>query len=259
MANKRRIAFFVALAVALLLGVRVMIVKARKPDLPALVVNARSEDPLDRVETCRELAALRSDAANAVPALIELLDDNRVAKTLPERLWDSISLGGSGIAVNSAASKALVEIGDSSVDPLIGAMADVRPRVRSYAAITLGALADRGIIAARAVPALIHGLQDSDPEVRIWSARALGSLGEKAATDALIACLSDPDPQLRGYAASSLAKINDPKAIQPLIEMLRRAEANSLLAEDALRQMTGLNLGPDAEKWQQWWNTRGGQ
>jgi HEAT repeat protein len=227
-------------------------------ELSALVHKTRSDDPLDRVEACRDLGAMGWKAAPAVPALIPLLNDNRIAQTFLEKIWDSVSLGSSGCGVNYAASKALVQIGDSSIDPLIVALGDTRPRMRAWAAITLSDLAARGIKAVRAVPPLVKNLTDKDADVRTWSARALGAIGDTAAVAGLIPCLSDPDPQVRGSAAASLGNLGDTRAIPPLINMLRRNEPNSDFAVMALRQLAGQELGHDPEKWQQWWDSNSG-
>jgi HEAT repeat protein len=223
-------------------------------DVRKEILKLQSNDPMDRVNGARTSGSMKSRAAPAIPFLIELLNDNRIAKSLSDRIWDTVSLGGAGVGVRNTAIQALVDIGDSTIDPLIDALRDTRPRIRAGAAIAFGNLALRGIKAHRAAPALIKSLQDQDAMARVWAATALGNIGDTAATEALITCLRDNDPEVRGAAARSLGNLRDPRAIKPLIDMLRRGEPNSGHAEWSLRMLTGESLGSDYHNWEDWVN-----
>lgn len=72
---------------------------------------------------------------------------------------------------------ALARIGGDAVDPLIAALSDAEPAVRTAAAKALAAI---GPDASRATPALMRALDDRDDRVRVAAARALGQIGPAA-------------------------------------------------------------------------------
>ena len=67
-----------------------------------------------------------------------------------------------------AAAKALAALGPAALPELLTALGDPDPRLRMWAAYTLGMIGDRG-----AVPALMSTLEDGDPGVAKWAAAAL--------------------------------------------------------------------------------------
>jgi HEAT repeat protein len=70
----------------------------------------------------------------------------------------------------------------------------------------------------------------------------------------LIATLKDEEWLVRRYAARSLGELRATRAIKPLIDALDdegfRATA---AAAEALRKITGQDLGMDPKKWRKWW------
>lgn len=108
----------------------------------------------------------------------------------------------------------LVKIGSAAVGPLLHALDDSVPTVRSGAARALGKIGD-----ARALAALIFRLRyDIDAEVRKNAAWAL-RMGGSQAVDALGDALGDEDEWVRFGASVVLAKIGQP-ALRPLITAL---------------------------------------
>ena len=73
---------------------------------------------------------------------------------------------------------------------------------------------------------------------------------------ALITALNDRNDFVWVGAAHDLGEIGDATAVEPLIAALRRPPApNSLNREDvaeALKKITGQDLGTDALKWKEW-------
>jgi len=67
-----------------------------------------------------------------------------------------------------AAADALAASGPASLPPLVEALGDDDPRLRMWAAYTLGMLRD-----PRAIPALTRALDDGDPGVAKWATAAL--------------------------------------------------------------------------------------
>jgi HEAT repeat protein len=103
-------------------------------------------------------------------------------------------------------------LGEPSVQPLIGTLSHEDPRVREYAAFTLGFLDDDRSVE----PLLSLFANDAEISVRTQAARALGRMEEPRAIDPLIAALADPRTEIRQDAAYSLGLIGDPRAIPAL-------------------------------------------
>ncbi|MBP7410652.1 MAG: HEAT repeat domain-containing protein [Methanoculleus sp.] len=74
-----------------------------------------------------------------------------------------------------AAAEALAALGPAALPALLSALGDPDPRLRMWAAYTLGVLGDPG-----AVPALIAALDDDDVGVVKWAAAALQSIRDAA-------------------------------------------------------------------------------
>jgi len=196
------------------------------------------------------LSALGADASNAVPALIEIYQQN----TSP--------------TASRAAANALVEIGpaaEQAIPALMKSAASTNSDVRAFALYTLGRLA---LESKLVVPVLIKGLHDPDREVRFNAAFGLEALAfmggdakpavpgarASAATalghihsepgvvvPALMEMLRDSDVQLHAFAATALGEFgnNGKPAVAPLIELLsegnqdaRKAATNALKAID---------------------------
>ena len=80
-----------------------------------------------------------------------------------------------GSADRMAAAEALAALGPAALPALLSALGDPDPRLRMWAAYTLGVLRDPG-----AVPALIAALEDDDVGVVKWAAAALRSIRDAA-------------------------------------------------------------------------------
>ncbi len=80
-----------------------------------------------------------------------------------------------GSADRMAAAEALAALGPAALPALLPALGDPDPRLRMWAAYTLGVLGDPG-----AVPALIAALDDDDVGVVKWAAAALQSIRDAA-------------------------------------------------------------------------------
>lgn len=208
----------------------------------------RDQRPVRRAEAARRLGEMGPKAAEAVPALVELLADDAVAEDLGEKIWNSLSLGGAGVGVDYEARRALVKIGQPSVRPLIAALKDTRPRLRWNAALTLGEIRD-----PQAVAPLAEALRDADPMVRTWAAKALGDIGDARALDPLLVAMKeDADVNVRQYAVTSLGSLRDRRAIEPLITALEDKDLGRWAAT-ALFEITGQRLGDAPQDWKDWW------
>ena len=95
---------------------------------------------------------------------------------------------------------------DQVIPPLLDALADREPPVRTIAATYLGIIHEHGV---DVVPALVEMLKDADPEVRTATARALGSFGVDAAPamPALRRAAGDKDENVAREAGLALVKL----------------------------------------------------
>ncbi|WP_292522093.1 HEAT repeat domain-containing protein [Methanoculleus sp.] len=88
-------------------------------------------------------------------------------------------------------------------DELIGVLRDGGSADRMAAAKTLAA---RG---PATLPGLSAALDDPDPRLRMWAAYTLGMIGDAGAVPALMRALDDPDPGVVKWAADALRRIRD--------------------------------------------------
>ena len=106
--------------------------------------------------------------------------------------------------------KLSLEYDTSAVGPLIYALKDKSPEVRSQAARALLRYDD-----PKAVEPLMAILRDQDPMARASSAETLGRLGDVIAVPALVALLRDVDPIVRGISVRSLNRLGWKPASEP--------------------------------------------
>src|SRR5260370_39701474 len=149
--------------------------------------------------------ALEADASNAVPALIEIYEQN------------------SAPSARRAAANALVEIGPSAkkaIPALIKSATSTDADVRAFGVYTLGRMA---LEPERVNPVLIRALHDPDREVRYNAAFGLSALAfmggdAKAAVPALMETLKDSYPTARAAAAMALGHIHaEPELVVPAL------------------------------------------
>jgi HEAT repeat protein len=218
-------------------------------DVTGLITKLRAADPGARASAACELEKLGSGARSAIPALVERLADASPVdpKVCGEdrNYWrkDHEQLTSPG----EEAAAALVAIGTSALEPLVGAaqapqwvarrnavwalgalddsrgvkpaltaLKDTEPPVRATAAWALGALD-----AYDAVPALIEALKDEDAGVRSQVAWALGAIGDRRAVDGLVGALKDSAEGVRSQAAWALGALGDRRANQALAASLK--------------------------------------
>lgn len=60
-----------------------------------------------------------------------------------------------------------------------------------------------------ALPELEDALGDPDPRLRMWAAYTLGMLGDREAVPVLVLALDDVDPGVARWAAAALRRIQD--------------------------------------------------
>jgi HEAT repeat protein len=137
---------------------------------------------------------------------------------------DLIDDAGDGIdeywRLRTSYSRALAEVGEPAVAPLLRALGSQNPQTRAYAADALGAIGD-----PRAFDPLTALLaRESIDTLRMSLLRALGGLKDPRAVRVLLPYLKAPDQVNRGWmirvAANALGQIGSEEAIGPLAEVL---------------------------------------
>jgi HEAT repeat protein len=170
--------------------------EARDPIATESLLYALRHDPSIEVRAAAARGLGKIGARDAIPALLAGLGDD----------WE----------VADRAADALVNLGEASVAPVLGAFAEPTWSGRGYAASVLGRLRT-----AAAVEPLIEGLRDEHQDVRSCCAEALGELGDSRATWPLIACLHDEHWYVRSCAAQALDQIGGPEAVAALAATLQ--------------------------------------
>jgi HEAT repeat protein len=210
----------------------------REPPVRRLIEQLKDPDPLRRQDAADALGALGPRADEAIPALIEALNDK---------------------AARGPAVHALARIGSKAVQPLISARRDHKLELGPSYQASHDALARLG---AKAVPAVIALLNEND--CRSWAIPLLADIGPEAeaAIPALAEILKtaewtleinwkrDGQPSLlrpevvrlpsvdnRWKAAMALARIG-PKAVTELVKNLESSDEHTpRLAVEALYEM----------------------
>lgn len=127
----------------------------------------------------------------------------------------------------------LTTSGADTLASLLEFLIDPDPELRTYAALTLGAQADR-----RAIPGLMSGLDDPDPNVRYHVIEALGRIGAPEAVDALTAIVETRDFFQAFPALDALRNIGDRRAAARLVPVLADETLQASVVE-ALGQLGG--------------------
>jgi len=115
--------------------------------------------------------------------------------------------------------EALARIGKPAVEPLIAALNDDVPAIRTGAAESLGKIKDD-----RATEPLIQALKDETWGVREKAAESLGKIKDSRAVEPLIQALKDETWGVREKAIEALSRIGKP-AVAPLVEALEDEDA----------------------------------
>jgi len=217
--------------------------------------------------------------ANAARALAAV-GNSRATMSLAAILADPVARA----PVRQAIAESLGRLGDPEAVPiLLQATGETEPAVRKAAVVSLGQLKD-----ARAVSAL--SLLVKDPELTEIAIRSMGHIGHvdalpsllritketstthltlelafwaigeiksEATVAALKPYLAAEDDQIVRWACDALGRVHLPSSTQALIDTLHhRSKDVREMAAWALQQLTGVNLGTDIARWEEWFYTR---
>lgn len=182
-------------------------------------------------------------------------------------------------------------LGSSTDQDLFGDMTelcgDVDPEVRGRALRIAKNIAEKHGLKDQYVRTVVGNLGSSDAGVRSDSAAVLGSTGMPESWNHLVPVLNDPEPRVRAVAAQALMNLGAPESGETVLgalvreqdkwarialagaaEKLKLAKAIEIFvdwmgdqdadvkkaAQVALTLLTGENLGPDRQRWVDWWD-----
>jgi HEAT repeat protein len=137
---------------------------------------------------------------------------------------------------------------------------------RANALWDLGLLGNRGVEQVRVSQILLASIHDENVNVRYWAVEGLAYLATDAVIEPLLDIFrDDKSPMIRERAACSLAQsgmLTKHQRMKAVPRLLDYAADFSLDDQtrgwvfQALRDITGQNLPPDAAAWRNWWKTR---
>lgn len=185
----------------------------------------------------------------ALDILIEALSENdpdirnRAAKALGE-INDPIAvphlinaLNDENASVQWRVLEALAKIKEPAVLPLIGALSDEDPDIRSGAACALGEIGDN-----RAIMPLVKNLKDENPKSRWKTVLSLIKFGEQS-VNPLIEVLKEDNIMVKKKAIEALEEIASSDALEALLALSQDADYNVRHeAEEAVGRIKRKNL-----------------
>ncbi|HJU41722.1 MAG TPA: HEAT repeat domain-containing protein [Vicinamibacterales bacterium] len=137
---------------------------------------------------------------------------------------------------------------------------------RANALWDIGLLGNRGIRPDRAFAIISASLRDPNVNIRYWAVEGLAFLGSDQVIEPLLDVFhDDPSPMIRERAACSLAQsgmLNEVQRWRAVPRLLEFTTDGALDAEtrgwvfQALRDITGQTLPPDAWAWKRWYYER---
>ena len=144
-----------------------------------------------RWEAAYALSDIGSEAAPAVPALVQVLTQEQISRPFRTPPSSAFALG---------------KIGPAAIPALSQLLTNSDPRVRTSALLAFGFM---GKSATNAVPSVLEMLRDNSVEVRHTAALTLPAIGAKheQVVAGLADCLRDEDIYIRSAAAAILRQI----------------------------------------------------
>ena len=233
-----------------------------KPASEKVATLLTAEDATTRATAVSLLATLEPDMAYAyerIRYVKDLKDSNSGVRAVAAQALGTVgnaettdalvaALGDTDARVRRNATNALVQLGESAIEPLTNALTDASPTTRWHALVALGGIAQRledTISMQPAVDNIAALLRDTNRAVRSAAIGALAQIGRPAA-DALITMLGDIDTGVRSGATKALGQMGD-TVTEPLVATLSNPKS-------AVRQGAAAALGmisPDRAEWHQ--------
>jgi HEAT repeat protein len=193
--------------------------------VPAAISLLRSADVGTRRFAIQYLAEIGPDASPAVPALVELLEED------PATFRAAMALVEIGVEQDRVVRRLIAKLSSDELMSPESAL-KVIERLGREAGVTAPLLVERleglnalAAMGEEAVPALNGALKKDDPKAKSFALEALARIGPKARASIpeVKPALDDPDPQVRQWAAlalDSMDETGDPRILPVLINAL---------------------------------------
>jgi HEAT repeats len=150
-----------------------------------------------------------------------------------------------------------------SVDQILARLGN-EPEHRAWLLWILGVLGNRGVETSRLEVIFLDRIHDPDQTTRTYAAIGLGLLATDNAIPPLLEMFrQDPSPAVREMAACSIAQsgmfteTQRMRAVPDLLRMMDDATldpATRSWVYQALRDITGAEIGADPAAWRAWWS-----
>lgn len=219
-------------------------------------------------------AAVNHDigATNLIAGMVDGWRDKLKASQRWETLQDT-ALYSNDLRVRAAAIEVNLAVRqipktDEEADRLIET-AHKLPDSRPYFAWELGMLGNRGVRTGRIHELLAEWIHDPNQQVRFWAVEGLAHLGtDDTIKNFLDVFRNDPSLDVRERAGCSLAKsgmLTREQRMKAVPGLIQLADDPSLEATtrnwiyQALREITGVNIGNDPAQWRNWYSAHGSE
>jgi hypothetical protein len=232
-------------------------------DISRLAAQEQAQELLDRAIR-HEPESLDLIAKNVDLWRGHLQDDSRLSDLVHS------ALNSSDLRVRSAAIEIDLAANNLSKSPetvahLVKRLHD-DPADRAWILWRLGALGNRGVQPEIVLPQLLAYVHDHEEETRYWAVEGLAILGADASVDPLLDRFAhDRSPRVRQRAAANLAQsgmLSRDQRLAAVPQLLNFFDDDAMDSATrgwvygALRMITGVQLGNDANAWRKWWAKR---
>jgi len=219
----------------------------REAKVRLYTMRLNSDDPEIQASAANALSRMGPKAKGAVPTLIAALDSSRpevrdaAARVLGEIGPDAEAAVESLIRVQETerefltVEKALGQIGEPGLDPLITDLQDNNASVREHAAESLGRIllvVPDPKLAQKAMQHLINALQDEDLRVRIAAAMAMQGV-----------VTAIKDPEIRAKVAEAIVRAMKDRGVHPTFASGVLIEIADVALEPLINALQDDNVG----------------
>lgn len=138
--------------------------------------------------------------------------------------------------------KAVVELGEKAIDPLLRALKSKNHTVRHHVCYAIG------MLGPCALPRLIAALESARPEARKEIACAIAKIDDPSTIPILTKLLVDPDRRVRWEVAFQMQYKNDPKVIEALVGALDQTDNGFRVLVEVAESLVTLGWSPQTKE-----------
>jgi HEAT repeat protein len=177
-------------------------------DIDSLITTIRFSDREHKEKAAETLGKMGEKGTEAIPRLLDILDD----KSVP-----------SNDEIKYAVSIALAKLGVYKIEPILdyAKRKDIDQRVDII--LVLKRIGDH-----QAIPILIDSLQSRNPSVRKWSLHTIGIIRDYRAYESVLSLLNDEEEIVKTQAIWTLCELPDSRSIKALRKIYQQNPAGDL-------------------------------